>query len=416
MRWPCDFAVVDLETTGLSPAYHHRVVELAVVHVSSTGEISDEWCSLINPQRHVSATEIHGITPRDLFSAPTFEDIAGDLVERLRGRIVVAHNLPFDASFLRAEFARLGISVPISFEQGLCTMRLAAEYLRASRRSLEACCDVIGYRATNSHCALDDARAAAQLLSHFLHIPDFGPQCLSHSAMSVLHHNWPDLTPCGVATVMRHEQRNRPREHFLEKLVSRATASVDHSHTESYLHVLDRALLDRDLSLHEEAELILVATNLGLSREQAVSCHRDYIQSLARLALQDGEITSDELDDLHNVANLLGVDRREVDELLASSCSIVPSAPAVGRFALAKGDAIVFTGDEPGLARGVLEQDALSAGLVVKSSVSKKISLVIASDPDSLSGKAQKARTLGIPIVSYACYLNLLDQLIPHPE
>ena len=63
-------AVVDVETTGLSPWRHDRIVEIAVVLLSPDGEIEDEYESLVNPGRDVGPTSIHGISASDLIDAP----------------------------------------------------------------------------------------------------------------------------------------------------------------------------------------------------------------------------------------------------------------------------------------------------------------------------------------------------------
>jgi DNA polymerase-3 subunit epsilon len=77
---------------------------------------------------------------------------------------------------------------------------------------------------------------------------------------------------------------------------------------------------------------------------------------------------------------------------------------------LSLGDLVVFTGEmrEP---RDVWESRALSAGLAVKGGVTKKTAMVIAADPDSMSGKADKARGYGIPIVSEDRFAGLLGEL-----
>lgn len=111
---PYELAAVGLETTGLSPGQHHRIIELAIVHVGEDDQQQAAWSTLINPLRDFGASAIHGITAADLFNAPTFDDVAGDIADRLRGRVLVAHNLPFDARFLSAEFQRLGIQTALS--------------------------------------------------------------------------------------------------------------------------------------------------------------------------------------------------------------------------------------------------------------------------------------------------------------
>ena len=77
------------------------MVEIGVrVYPDDTGEIVEEWTTLVNPERDVSAGHVHGITARDVYGAPHFADVAGLLVDSLRGRVLVAHNLSFEAQFL----------------------------------------------------------------------------------------------------------------------------------------------------------------------------------------------------------------------------------------------------------------------------------------------------------------------------
>jgi DNA polymerase-3 subunit epsilon len=66
-----EWAAIDLETTGLNPA-RDRTVEVAVVRFRSDGTITDEYCTLINPQRRMGGGEIHQLTGRDVADAPTF--------------------------------------------------------------------------------------------------------------------------------------------------------------------------------------------------------------------------------------------------------------------------------------------------------------------------------------------------------
>lgn len=132
--------MVDVETTGLSPGHDHRVVEVAVVHVDECGRRTDEWCTLVNPRRDLG--DQRGVNVADIWRAPDFAGVAGELAARLSGRVLVAHNLAFHLAFLRAEFGRLGHELPAS---GVCTMELAGDVTRA-------------------HSALRNARASARLL------------------------------------------------------------------------------------------------------------------------------------------------------------------------------------------------------------------------------------------------------------
>nr|QEO74921.1 hypothetical protein [uncultured bacterium] len=375
------YAVVDVETTGLSPGHHHRVIEVAVVHVDSAGRRTDEWCTLVNPRRDLGAQRVHGISAADVRRAPEFAGIAGELAARLSGRVLVAHNLSFDQRFLQAEFARLGHDLVGS---GLCTMELASRHLGASSRSLAACCAAAGVPLGRAHSALHDARAAAGLLVRCMdRISDVEPVRLS--------------VPRSVrAYAVQRSRAGGSEQHFLAKLV-RLLPRVETPRGDEYLDVLDRALVDRHLSCEEQEELLDVARALGLGLPEVMGLHRGYLAALAEAAWDDGLVSADEEADLRVVASLLGLGEQEVADVLRR------------QFRLSLGDLVVFTGEmrEP---RDVWESRALSAGLTVKAGVTKKTSLVIAADPDSMSGKADKARTYGIPIVSEDLFAGLLGE------
>ena len=405
------YAVIDIETTGLSPAHHHRIVEIAVVLVDDGGNLVYEWETLLNPQRDVGATEIHGLTAADLYAAPTFAQVAPELESLLRGRVPVAHNLSFDAPFLAAEFDRLGYTVPLSPNTGLCTMRLASRYLPSGPRTLEACCDCIGCRIESAHAALDDARAAARLLSHYIQSDsDFltsWVDVISTAQGSV----WPEMPASNPIRISRQTLATATPQHYLGRLSSRTPRSEAHPEANSYLALLDRVLLDRQLSRHEQDELVSVAEMMGLSREDAMALNRLYLAALGRVANEDGVVTSEERADLESVATMLGLTADDVDAAIVASTALSAEVPRVSGFVLRPGDAVVFTGDAPGIDRTDLEYQARSLGLRPTGAVSGKTTLVVAADPDSISGKACKARELGVPIVDYDTYLRMLDSV-----
>lgn len=164
------YAVVDTETTGFAARGRDRIVEIAVVHLDEDGVVTDEWCTLVNPARDLGPQHIHRISAAEVWHAPTFAQISGTVAARLRDRVLVAHNLSFDARFLAAEFERLGVEWPTA---GLCTMRLADRYLpQRGGRSLRACCDAAGVPLVDAHSALFDAHAAAGLFSRYLRVAE----------------------------------------------------------------------------------------------------------------------------------------------------------------------------------------------------------------------------------------------------
>lgn len=403
------YAIVDLETTGFSPAHHHRVIEIAIVLADDAGTVTDEWETLLDPQRDVGASDIHGLTGADLHGAPTFDMVAADVVSLLQGRVPVAHNLSFDALFLAAEFERMGVSVPIGPTFGLCTMRLAGLYLPEGPRILATCCDCIGCRVESAHAALADARATARLLAHYIAADDDFAASWCDAIGPAQSGAWPSLPSSSGRCVTRPRSAASQRDHFLGRLAVRTPRSEIHPEANSYLTLIDRALLDRHLSRHEEDELVSLAELLGLSREEAVALHAKYLKALGRLALADGVVTPDERSDLERVADLLGLAASAVDAALEADEAQEPVSCCIGGFCLKPGDVVVFTGEAPGIERADLEMQAHTLGLRVTGSVSRRTNLVVAADPDSLSGKARKARDLGVPIVGYPAYFQMLD-------
>ena len=149
--------VIDCETTGLGRV--DRVIEIAALTLDpQSGETIDEYDTLINPQRGVGPTRIHGITSAMVEAAPVFSEVIAALAARLSRCIVVAHNISFDQRMIGDEFARLG--VPIDWGRGICTYQL-------SGLNLGDACDHYGITLDNHHRALADARAAAELVRVF---------------------------------------------------------------------------------------------------------------------------------------------------------------------------------------------------------------------------------------------------------
>ena len=118
---------IDVETTGLSPN-RDRIVEVALVGLDKSANPDWSWQSLINPGRQIpaQATAIHGITSREVAAAPAFSDLSDEILQSLQGKILMAHNLQFDAQFLRAEIRRSGRKMPAL--HGVDTLDLARRY------------------------------------------------------------------------------------------------------------------------------------------------------------------------------------------------------------------------------------------------------------------------------------------------
>ena len=163
------FAVVDVETSGLSPV-DHRILQVAVVEVRGDGTVLDEWTTLVRPSWwRVGPRHIHGLTVRRTWRAPKLAQVAPELVRRLDGRIIVAHNVAFDWPFLERGLRRAGYGPPAE-PLRLCTLELSRSLdpERVSSHRLVDACARHGVALERAHDALADARATAQLLPHLL--------------------------------------------------------------------------------------------------------------------------------------------------------------------------------------------------------------------------------------------------------
>lgn len=399
-------AVVDVETTGLFPIRHDRVVEVAAVIVRVDGRIEREFVSLVNPARDIGPSSIHGLTSEDILCAPQFAEIAAQLLDVLSGTVAIAgHNVRFDRQFLESEFSRLGCQLPDCFS--ICTMELAGG------GKLADCCRAYGFAVEGkAHNALDDARAAARLLACLL---SEQPR-MAGKLRKLDPVRWPTVPDMGKQPVTRDESRRRQTEPttFLKRLLGRR-----HGHRSSdaadgaiiaYRALLDRALEDRLIDDTEADALVEMATTWGLNEDQIERAHRNYLNELIVTALADGSVTETERRDLKLVARLLGQAKHDLDEILRETAArlsetrLEPSRTIAIKSNLV-GMRVCFTGELQCQFRGqsisrTLARDlATNAGLVVVDSVTKKCDLLVLADPHSQSEKAKKARRYGIRIM-----------------
>lgn len=409
------YAVVDTETTGIQPGYRHRIAEIAIVHLDPDGTVTGEWSTLVNPDRDLGPQAIHGIRAADVRRAPRFEHIAGDVIERLRGRIPVAHNWVFDAMHLRAEFERLDIETPLHSRAGLCTMQAATVALPGAHRSLIECCAAAGLPEMNWHTARDDAMAAAGLLGHYLRrYPEAVRATVdqTHAARWM----WPRL-PCDIAPPVSRTPVGQVEPHFLARIVGRMPRD-DEPVVDAYFAMLDDALLDRRISASEADALVDLAHELGLHKTDVLGVHCSYLRELTRAAWADGVITEDERRDLDTVATLLGLDHNLAIQFIDEERPSAQREPAraypveMGGLSLRQGDKVVLTGAMT-RSRDEITEQAAAAGLRITTAVSNKTRVLVAADPDSLSGKAKNARKFGVPIVSEHAFQRALDRMVP---
>ena len=159
--------VLDTETTGLSPAHGHRVIELACVELHGR-RISETWFHhYLNPERSIedAAKRVHGLSEEALRECPVFAEVAEQFLCFVEGAELLIHNAKFDVGFLNEELSLAGAR-----EQDLSrickitdTVALAQRKSPGQRASLDALCKRYGI--DNSHRALHGAKLDVDLLA-----------------------------------------------------------------------------------------------------------------------------------------------------------------------------------------------------------------------------------------------------------
>lgn len=396
-------AVIDVETTGLSPWRHDRIVEIGIVVMDTAGSIELEYETLVNPLRDIGPSGIHGISSEEVLKAPSFADIAGDVLEILTGcSIVAGHNVSFDRNFLIKEYDRLGVSLPDI--PTLCTCS------QQGRSSLESCCRDLGIAIDGlPHRALFDAQLTARIVASLLS---------EDSALADIYRisniTWPSITPqrtpCFTRSHAAKLQTEPPR--FLKRIASRIRHDLDavDANVLAYMVLIDRILEDRVINRDEENVLVDAISSWGLSNAQLAAAHTSYLQKLAVAALADGFVSETERRDLHLVARLLGQNQESLDVILESAANQLSAAKLVttssSKGTDLRGKSVCFTGQlsatlggQP-ISRDIAETLAEKAGLMIASGVTKKLDLLVVADPNTQSGKAKKAREYGTRILA----------------
>ena len=159
-------AVIDFETTGMTPAQGARATEIAVVLVQD-GQIVDRYQSLMRSGAWIPPfiEQLTGISNAMVREAPPAEDVMREVAAFTRGLPLVAHNAAFDRGFWQAEMARAEQAADPAHEFA-CTVLLSRRlYAEAPSRKLSNLADWLGLtRDGQAHRAMSDADVTAQLL------------------------------------------------------------------------------------------------------------------------------------------------------------------------------------------------------------------------------------------------------------
>ena len=143
------------------------MVSIAALALGDDGNVEQSLYTLLNPGVDPGPTHVHGLTTEMLEGQPCFGDVVSDLIELIRGRTLVAHNVGFDYSFLAAEAEMVGAALPI--DTAMCTVELTRRLeLGTENLRLETLAAHWGITQMKPHDALDDALVLAQILKPVL--------------------------------------------------------------------------------------------------------------------------------------------------------------------------------------------------------------------------------------------------------
>ncbi len=385
-----EYVSFDVETTGLYK--NDRIVEIGFVAFSD-GKVIEEWSTLVNPLRDIGKSNIHGITSSMVSTAPLFEDVINDIFRMINGRVLVAHNLSFDARMLIQEFNRANTQGEIG--KGFCTMVASRRVLAGSGDSLGATCAELGVEYTKAHSALGDARMTMQIFQKLMEDEQ-------------------EITPAYVEYQKGvNPSRVLVREAFLSKpddaldriraFTQKIPFPTSDEKSVAYLLLLNMAMQDLVISKSEQSELDHWAIDLGISKEELTNLHQGYLDSFIQAALRDGVITIQERDMIEMVGKALK---------LQVSIPDGPQPIQANEDNLSVGKRVCFTGEASGFSgtaidRGDLEALAAKVGLHPVRDVTKKgCDLLVAADTSSMSGKAKKAKEWGIPVISVEKFIT----------
>jgi len=395
-----EFATIDFETTGLSPS-RDRIIEIGVVRTDIDGNILSEFSSLINPQKDVTNSSIHGIQTQDLLMAPTFKELLGGIVGSINSAVLVAHNARFDIAFLSAELERAGMRAGSIFS--LCTLDLMKQKYAGGPRKLVDCCSWLSIEIMPGHEALNDAKMASKLF-HVLHQG-------SEDDRSLI----PFRSDGGQLTTVSPMNRSEVltpidfQSSFLQELIAGLPLATEYVGTSAadvgeYMNLLESVLIDRRIDEQEASALVDLAKIFGFTQDKVSTIHAAFLRELCEIALEDNVVSELEKNEISVVAGLLKVDGWE--SLLQPNSVNVPRL-RTPRLALTP-SAQICIDVQNAAEREDLEQQAVRAGLVVRKNFNQDVNYLVTSDSNSLSVRVRSARDYGTPIISVVVFLQLI--------
>jgi DNA polymerase III epsilon subunit-like protein len=277
-------AVVDLETTGLSPNTA-AILEVAVMRLDPGAPPVVALDTLVNPEAPVRGTRIHGIVDDEVIGAPTFGEVAALVREALAGAVVLAYNAAFDLAFLQMYGASAGLTgLPY-----ICLMWMRPHLGLGRRCSLEEACEAHGVTLSGAHTARGDALAEAGLWGVYRErliqdgLRTFG-DLQQHAGWTKYAQSLLQPLPAPpVPMPVSPRPRLQPRVPSPKYVASTVAAA-------RYRHALLAYLADGVLTDIEMDALTRIAEKLRVEQEERDEIHREVLDAGPRLPGSEVEL------------------------------------------------------------------------------------------------------------------------------
>lgn len=329
------YIVFDVETPN---GHNDRMSSIGVVVVEDQNVIQ-KYYTLINPETHFDPFNISltGISPEDVRDKPTFAEAWSELAPIFSSGMLIAHNAPFDMSVLAKCLNAYHIEwQPYAYYA--CTCQMGRKCLPDARdHKLNTLCAMLQIPLEQHHCALDDAKACASLLLHYL------------------------------------KQGNDPTDFVRSYDISHTctaqkTSSVRHAQpSETTLRLQTLQMILKSIS----ADGVLTAEEIAVLEEWMISNQIlegnypfDKVFRTVRQATQDGVLDNEEKEEMLELFN------RITDPVGHTEC---------GCFDI-RGKVFCLTGEFKAGGRGVIESHLVSLGGIASKSVTKKTDYVIVGE------------------------------------
>lgn len=400
-------AFLDIETTGFSPNRHHKILEVAIITTDNNGNILEEYETLINANRDIDNSHIHGIIPEMIKDAPLIEEAIIDIANNLNNKIIVGHNISFDLNFINHELKRnLDISIDVN-KSSICTLQLSRELNKnLPFYNLEMLCKYYNIKNPYSHSAYGDSFATIELFKK-----------LNNNNKVTKEPVYFNNLPPKRNLIFKREKSINKLTHKHDKMINLINRlpidTTQNIPTQEYLILLNEILADRIITDDEIDELNNFAKENNISQTQIFELHKKYLKDLIKLYLQDNFISDNEFSDLLLVSELLLIPIELLESLIEEKGKTKNDLIEINKEKYYN-KSICFTGklsaivDSKQVDRNTAQKIAFEKGMIIKNGVTKDLDYLVTADPNSLSGKAKKARSYGTKIISENVFWNML--------